>query len=111
MGESMVPTMKSDLHENRHENLHGWRKIKGFFRRSKNALGALRFTYEVFWLVKGFMIPTVKGLILRRSVCRQTSQRGHERFACCRTARPRRSPATPAPGSAFMVLARPIAVH
>ena len=61
VGESMVPTMKSDLHENRHEILHGWRKIKEFFRRSKNALGPLRFTYEVFWLVKGFMIPTVKG--------------------------------------------------
>ena len=27
------------------------------------------------------------------------------------TARPRRSPAMPAPGSAFMVLARPMAVH
>jgi hypothetical protein len=51
----MVPTMKSDLHENRHENLHGWRKIKEFFRHSKKALGALRFTYEVFWLVKGFI--------------------------------------------------------
>jgi hypothetical protein len=27
------------------------------------------------------------------------------------TARPRRSSATPAPGSAFMILARPVAVH
>ena len=61
MGESMVPTMKSDLHENHHENLHGWRKFKESFRRSNKALGASRFTYEVLWLVKGFMIPTVKG--------------------------------------------------
>ena len=28
MGESMAPTMKRGVHENRHENLHGWRKIE-----------------------------------------------------------------------------------
>ena len=61
MRESMVPTMKSDLYENRHENLHGWIKTKESFRGSNAALGASRFTYEVFWLVKGFIIPTVKG--------------------------------------------------
>jgi hypothetical protein len=53
--------MRSELHENRHENLHGWRKIKESFRGSNTSLGASRFTYGVFWLVKGFMIPTVKG--------------------------------------------------
>ena len=36
------PTMKSGLHENRHENLHGWRKIKEYFRGSNTALGASR---------------------------------------------------------------------
>ena len=61
MGESMAPSMRSELHENRHENLNGWRKIKESFRGQNTALGALRLTYEVFWLVKGFMIPTVKG--------------------------------------------------
>ena len=36
------PTMKVELHENRHENLHGWRKIKESFRSSNTALGASR---------------------------------------------------------------------
>jgi hypothetical protein len=55
------PSMKSELHENRHETLHGWRKIKESFRRSDTDLGAARWTKGAFWLVKGFMILTVKG--------------------------------------------------
>ena len=35
---------------------------------------------------------------------------GHQ-WSLRNTARPRRSPAMPAPGSAFMILARPMAVH
>jgi hypothetical protein len=67
------------------------------------------------------MMETMKGLISFDSV-RANGASGTPALAWCRTvavsqwslrntARPRRSPATPAPGSAFMILARPMAVH
>jgi hypothetical protein len=63
-----------------------------------------------------------EGFMVRRSVRRQKDTARTRALAWSRTvvgrqwslrntARPRRSPAMPAPGSAFIILARPMAVH
>jgi hypothetical protein len=63
--------------------------------------------------VKGFMVPIMKGLMTPLDPSRANVAVGTRAHGWCRnvvvsqwplrnTARPRRSPATPAPGSAFM---------
>jgi hypothetical protein len=65
-------------------------------------------------IMKGLMIPVgsfagkLGGDNSRRVWCRTVVV---SQWSLRNTARPRRSPATPAPGSAFMILARPMAVH
>jgi hypothetical protein len=72
--------------------------------------------------VEGFMIETMKGLMTPSDRSQANVAVGTRALGWCRTvvvsqwslrntARPRRSPAAPAPGSAFMVLTRPVAVH
>jgi len=112
VGESMAPTMKSGVHENRHENLHGWRKIKKSFARQRCVLGASRF-FKKRVLAGGALHDGEHEGVNDSFDTVANEAPGTPAFAWCRTvavsqsslrntARPRRSPATPASGSAFM---------
>jgi hypothetical protein len=58
--------MKRGVHETRHENLHGWRKIAKTFRGANNRLVVSQCPYGGFWLVEPFMMETMKGSWERR---------------------------------------------
>jgi hypothetical protein len=59
--ESMAPTMKSGVHENRNENLHGWRNFEKCSCSSDVSIEAWRSDPQPFSQVKGFMMPMMKG--------------------------------------------------
>ena len=73
--ESMAPTMKSGVHENRHENLHGWRKIKKSFRASK--MPCRTFTIPVMRLLAGEWVHDGdhEGFMMRSRVWGRTARR------------------------------------
>ena len=75
VGESMAPTLKSRVHENRHGNLHGWRKIKKSFRASNIGLGPSRF--PVKRLLAGGRVHDRdhEGLMMRSTACGRTVRR------------------------------------
>jgi hypothetical protein len=59
----MAPTMKSKVHENRNESLHGWRKFEKYSCTSNLSARAQRTALQPFSQVKGFMMPVRKGFM------------------------------------------------
>jgi hypothetical protein len=119
----MAPTMKSKVHENRNENLHGWRKFEKHPCTSHVSARAQRTALQPFSQVKGFMMPVMKGFMttparLHRKLetlrgtnwhkprtpfgARLVSRRHWPSMVAAEYGSPPEIAGTPAPGSAFM---------
>jgi hypothetical protein len=106
--------MKSKVHENRNESLHGWRKFEKSSCTSNLSARAQRTALQPFSQVKGFMMPVRKGFMttpahaVRRSAGVAPSLAINGRCGKRLAPGDRRHAGA---GVGLYVLARPMAVH